>query len=63
VEQRQDSQAKPLGITALTLGPYAGAAGEITDKGTINQRAVLHCRQVEIERLYSPGDSRVAVLS
>jgi feruloyl-CoA synthase len=44
--------------------PPSISAGEITDKGTINQRAVLQCRQVAVELLYSSGrDDRVAVLS
>jgi feruloyl-CoA synthase len=44
--------------------PPSIAAGEITDKGTINQRAVLQSRHAAVERLYSssraPG---VVVLS
>jgi feruloyl-CoA synthase len=43
--------------------PPSISAGEITDKGTINQRAVLQCRQVAVELLYSSGgDPRVVVL-
>jgi feruloyl-CoA synthase len=52
-------------VRALILDqPPSVAAGEITDKGTINQRAVLQTRQAQVELLYaSAGDPRVAVLS
>jgi feruloyl-CoA synthase len=41
-------------VRALVLDqPPSIAAGEITDKGTINQRAVLQSRQAEVELLYS----------
>jgi feruloyl-CoA synthase len=52
-------------VRALILDPPPSiSAGEITDKGTINQRAVLQCREVAVELLYSSGsDPRVAVLS
>jgi feruloyl-CoA synthase len=37
-------------------------AGEITDKGYINQRAVLDRRVDLVERLYGPGDAEVILL-
>jgi feruloyl-CoA synthase len=43
--------------------PPSLSAGEITDKGSINQRAVLQCRRAAVELLYSPGEPRVVVLS
>lgn len=44
--------------------PPSIAAGEITDKGTINQRAVIQARQEMIERLYaSTPDAAVVMLS
>jgi feruloyl-CoA synthase len=51
-------------VRALILDqPPSVSAGEITDKGTINQRAVLQLRQHAVELLYSPdGSARVAVL-
>ena len=51
-------------VRALILDvPPSSPAGEITDKGTINQRAVLQHRQAAVELLYSPnGDTRVVVL-
>jgi feruloyl-CoA synthase len=51
-------------VRALILdSPPSIPAGEITDKGTINQRAVLQYRQAAVELLYAPGrDPRVAVL-
>jgi feruloyl-CoA synthase len=52
-------------VRALILDrPPSISAGEVTDKGTINQRAVLQCRQDAVELLYAPGSNpRVAVLS
>jgi feruloyl-CoA synthase len=51
-------------VRALILdSPPSIPAGEITDKGTINQRAVLQYRQAAVELLYAPGrDPRVVVL-
>jgi feruloyl-CoA synthase len=44
-------------------GPPALDAGEINDKGYINQRAVLTRRADEVARLYAePGDPAVLVL-
>lgn len=44
--------------------PPSIAAGEITDKGTINQRAVIQARQAMVERLYaSVREPDVVVLS
>jgi len=46
----------------LDSAPQA-EAGEITDKGYINQRAVLRLRQHELERLYAPpADARDILL-
>ena len=52
-------------VRALILDqPPSVAAGEITDKGSINQRAVLQSRPAAVELLYSPArDPRVVVLS
>lgn len=49
---------------ALVLGePPSIDEGEITDKGYINQRAVLSCRASFVERLYrDPPDGAVLVL-
>jgi feruloyl-CoA synthase len=50
-------------VRALVLDrPPSLAAGELTDKGTINQRAVLESRRAAVELLYS-SDPRVVVLS
>ena len=44
--------------------PPSIAAGEITDKGTINQRAVIQARQAAVESLYSSErPAHVVVLS
>jgi feruloyl-CoA synthase len=52
-------------VRALILEqPPSIAAGEITDKGSINQRAVLQSRRAAVEKLYSSvRDERVVVLS
>lgn len=52
-------------VRALILDqPPSVAAGEITDKGTINQRAVIQARHAAVELLYSSESSaRVVVLS
>jgi len=52
-------------VRALILDqPPSIAAGEVTDKGSINQRAVLQARRAAVEMLYSSvRDSRVVVLS
>lgn len=42
-------------VRALILDqPPSLIAGEVTDKGTINQRAVIQRRQAMVEQLYSP---------
>ena len=42
---------------ALVLSaPPSIDKGEITDKGSINQRAVLQHRDADVERLYAGGD-------
>jgi len=41
----------------LMAEPPSVDAGEITDKGYINQRAVLGCRADLVERLYSGGEN------
>jgi feruloyl-CoA synthase len=38
----------------LLATPPSLDAGEITDKGYINQRACLRCRAADVERLYAP---------
>jgi feruloyl-CoA synthase len=37
----------------LLTGPLSIDAGEITDKGSVNQRAVLKCRADLVEMLYT----------
>lgn len=52
-------------VRALILEqPPSVAAGEVTDKGSINQRAVLQSRRAAVEMLHaSVRDARVVVLS
>lgn len=43
-------------VRALVLeGPPSMVAGEVTDKGYVNQRLVLQRRAAEVEALYAPG--------
>ncbi len=52
-EQAGSSQTP---LRALLLeGPPSMAAGEVTDKGYVNQRLVLQRRASEVEALYAPG--------
>jgi feruloyl-CoA synthase len=47
---------------ALVLGePPSADAGEITDKGYINQRAVLQRRAEMVERLHAGGEGVIIV--
>ncbi|HYF16855.1 MAG TPA: feruloyl-CoA synthase [Ramlibacter sp.] len=54
-EQGGGSSTCPVRALVLAEPPSADA-GEITDKGYINQRAVLQRRAAEVERLYRGGD-------
>jgi feruloyl-CoA synthase len=55
------SSQTPMRALLLPDAPSA-AAGEITDKGYINQRLVLARRAADVELLYSDvGDDRVIV--
>ena len=52
--------ASPALVYVADAAAFAGAlatldAGEITDKGYINQRAVLDRRDDDVDRLYAPG--------
>jgi feruloyl-CoA synthase len=51
------SQCPALAI--IEADPPSADAGEITDKGYINQRAVLENRATEVAALYQPGHPRV----
>jgi feruloyl-CoA synthase len=46
----------------ITCAPPVIDAGEITDKGYINQRAVLTHRAELVERLYAGGDADIVVI-
>ncbi len=44
----------------LLAEPPNADAGEITDKGYVNQRAALACRAADVQALYAmPADARV----
>ncbi len=58
----EHNRVNPAGSTRITrvllmTEPAAIDAGEITDKGYINQRAVLACRAELVERLYAEGEA------
>ena len=48
------SSTHPVRLLVLSEPPQIDA-GEITDKGYLNQRAVLECRATLVEKLYSGG--------
>lgn len=57
------SSSRQVGRALVLREPPAIDAGEITDKGYINQRAVLRRRVAEVERLYAtPLDAEVLAL-
>jgi feruloyl-CoA synthase len=47
---------------SLLKDPPSMAAGEITDKAYVNQRAVLKARSEQVERLYAREPDRDVVL-
>ena len=61
---RADGGSSQAPARALLLAePPMPEAGEITDKGYLNQRAVLACRAAEVRALYAqPLDARVIAL-
>ena len=60
-----DNPASSTCIKRLLLmeDPPKIDAGEITDKGYINQRAVLSCRSGLVDRLYNGNDDDILVIS
>ena len=57
------SSSRCVGRVVLLIEPPSLDGGEITDKGYINQRAVLTRRAAEVARLYAePGDPAVVVV-
>ena len=57
---RSTGSSTRIARAVLLGGPLSIDAGEITDKGSINQRAVLQCRADLVEMLYTePYDPRV----
>ena len=54
------SQAPARALVLVLAEPLSADAGEITDKGYVNQRAVLARRAADVFTLYSqPRDARV----
>jgi feruloyl-CoA synthase len=53
------ASSRRIARALLMEEPPSLAAGEITDKGYVNQRAVLARRQALVERLYAPDDPDV----
>ena len=55
---------RPTACTPEEAEPPNADAGEITDKGYVNQRAVLQRRAAEVQALYAePADARVIFAS
>jgi feruloyl-CoA synthase len=57
--QAGGSSSRIARVVLLTEAPSLDA-GEITDKGYINQRAVLERRDDDVKRLYAAGPARPA---
>ena len=53
--QDSGSSTHPVRLLVMTEPPSIDA-NEITDKGYINQRAVLEHRATQVERLYAGGE-------
>lgn len=62
-DARQQGSSRRIRRLLLLTDPPSADAGEITDKGYINQRAVLERRSDAVERLYQdpPADDVIAV--
>lgn len=59
----QPGSSARIGRVLVITEPPSIDAGEITDKGYVNQRATLERRQALVERLFAePPDSDVLVL-
>lgn len=50
--------SRRIGRALLLVEPLSIDGGEITDKGYVNQRAVLERRAALVERLYAPGQEK-----
>jgi len=58
----RDSGTSQRAARAVILpGAPSLEAGEITDKGYVNQRAVLALRADDVKRLFSDADSVIAI--
>lgn len=59
---RQTGGSMRVARVLIMAEPPSMDAGEITDKGYINQRAVLACRADVVERLYAPVPSNDVIV-
>jgi feruloyl-CoA synthase len=57
------ANSRRIARALLLADPPSIQTGEITDKGYVNQRAVLDCRAAAVERLYGEGDDGLIVLT
>jgi len=55
------ASSRSIARVMLLTEPLDIDAGEITDKGYVNQRAVLERRQALVERLYNDGDGVIVI--
>ena len=55
--QQNPASSKRIGRALILLEPPSIDAGEITDKGYLNQRAVLERRDLLVRKLYSADDA------
>lgn len=59
----KENPASSMRVTRAVLltEPFSIDAGELTDKGYVNQRAVMKCRAESVERLYSEHEDVLRV--
>jgi feruloyl-CoA synthase len=60
---RNAANSRRIARALLLAEPPSIQSGEITDKGYVNQRAVLECRAAVVERLHGEGGAEVIQLS
>jgi feruloyl-CoA synthase len=49
-----------IGRALILTRPLSSALGEVTDKGSVNQRAVLRLRGAEVDTLFAGGEGVIA---
>jgi len=55
INEGVSGSSRTIARAIVLTEPPSLDAGEITDKGSINQRAVLRCREAAVAALYAPS--------